>query len=65
VFKESAIVSAVGMVDMMFVGRNVSSATGHPIEVLTLIAVIYFVIAFPLTQAVSIVEGRVLQRLKL
>lgn len=65
VFKESAIVSAVGMVDMMFVGRNVSSATGHPIEVLTLIAVIYFIIAFPLTQAVSVVEARILHRLKL
>lgn len=64
VFKESAIVSAVGMVDIMFVGRNISSATGHPVEVLTAVAATYFIFAFPLTRAVSMLEARLLQRIK-
>lgn len=65
VFKESAIISAVGMADLMFVGRNISSATGHPIEVLTVVAAIYFVVAYPLAQIVSAIERRVLDRLAL
>ncbi|TAH42269.1 MAG: amino acid ABC transporter permease [Betaproteobacteria bacterium] len=62
-FKESALVSAVGMADLMFIGQNISNNTARPIEVLTIVAVIYFVIAFPLTRAVSHVERRVLAKL--
>ncbi|MDP9811493.1 polar amino acid transport system permease protein [Rhizobium tibeticum] len=62
-FKESALVSAVGMADLMFVGQNISSNTARPVEVLTVVALIYFVIAFPLTRAVSLIEGRVLKKL--
>jgi polar amino acid transport system permease protein len=60
VFKESAIVSAVGIADIMFVGRNVSSATGHPIEILTLVAAAYFLFAYPMTLLVGRVERRIL-----
>lgn len=62
-FKESALVSAVGMADLMFVGQNISNNTARPVEVLTVVALIYFVIAFPLTRAVSLVEGRILKKL--
>jgi polar amino acid transport system permease protein len=62
-FKESALVSAVGMADLMFVGQNISNNTARPIEVLTVVALIYFVIAFPLTRAVTLVERRVLAKL--
>ncbi len=62
-FKESALVSAVGMADLMFVGQNISNNTARPIEVLTVVALIYFVIAFPLTRAVTIIEQRILKRL--
>ena len=62
-FKESALVSAVGMADLMFVGQNISNNTGHPVEVLSAVALIYFVIAFPLTRAVTGVEQRVLAKL--
>ncbi|WLS10522.1 amino acid ABC transporter permease (plasmid) [Shinella sumterensis] len=62
-FKESALVSAVGMADLMFVGQNISNNTARPIEVLTVVALIYFVIAFPLTRAVTVVEQRILKRL--
>ncbi|MCA1370152.1 amino acid ABC transporter permease [Bradyrhizobium sp. BRP14] len=62
-FKESALVSAVGMADLMFVGQNISNNTARPIEVLTVVALIYFAIAFPLTRAVTLVERRVLAKL--
>lgn len=62
-FKESALVSAVGMADLMFVGQNISNNTARPVEVLTIIALIYFVIAFPLTRAVTVVERRILAKL--
>ena len=62
-FKESALVSAVGMADLMYVGQNISNRTGHPVEMLTTVAAIYFAIAFPLTRAVSLLEARVLRTL--
>lgn len=62
-FKESSLVSAVGIADLMYVGQNISNNTAHPVEVLTAVAVIYFVIAYPLTRAVSRVEKRVIAKL--
>ena len=62
-FKESALVSAVGMVDLMYVGQNISSATAHPIEILTVVALIYFVVGFALTHVVSRAEKRMLARI--
>lgn len=62
-FKESALVSAVGMSDLMFVSQNISNRTGHPVEVLTAAALIYFAIAFPITRAVTVLERRILTHL--
>jgi polar amino acid transport system permease protein len=62
-FKESALVSAVGIADLMFIGQNISNNTARPVEVLTVVALIYFVIAFPLARAVSLVERRILAKL--
>ncbi|KAB0679133.1 amino acid ABC transporter permease [Aureimonas leprariae] len=62
-FKESALVSAVGMADLMFIGQNISNNTARPVEVLTIVAAIYFAIAFPLTRLVTVVERRILRRL--
>lgn len=62
-FKESALVSAVGMADLMFIGSNISNNTARPVEVLTVVALIYFVIAFPLTRAVTFIEQRILIKL--
>ena len=61
-FKESALVSAVGMADLMFIGQNISNNTARPVEVLTVVAVLYFVIAFPLTRAVTVVEQKLLRK---
>lgn len=62
-FKESALASAVGMVEMMFTAQNISNTTARPVEVLTTTALIYFVIGFILTRVVNRVEGRILQRI--
>ena len=61
-FKESALVSAVGMADLMFIGQNISNNTARPVEVLTAVAIIYFVIAFPLTWAVTVIEQKLLRK---
>lgn len=62
-FKESALVSAVGMADLMFVGQNISNNTARPVEVLTVVALIYFAIGFPLTRAVTFIEKKMLRKL--
>lgn len=62
-FKESALVSAVGMADLMFIGQNISNNIAKPVEVLTVIALIYFIVAFPLTRAVTVIERRMLAKL--
>ncbi|PPC78864.1 amino acid ABC transporter permease [Pokkaliibacter plantistimulans] len=61
-FKESALISSVGIADLMFVGQNISNSTARPVEFLTATAVIYFLVAFPLTRLVGVVEGRLLRR---
>jgi polar amino acid transport system permease protein len=62
-FKESALVSAVGVADLMFVGQNISNNTAKPVEVLTIVALVYFLIAFPLTRVVTLVEQKMLKKL--
>ncbi|MFJ4443281.1 amino acid ABC transporter permease [Pseudomonas sp. NPDC089422] len=61
-FKESALISSVGVADLMFVGQNISNSTARPIEFLTVTGLIYFAIAFPLTRLVGLVEQRMLRR---
>jgi polar amino acid transport system permease protein len=61
-FKESALVSAVGMADLMYQGQTIADSTARPIEILTVIALIYFLIAFTLTRLVSVYERKLLQK---
>lgn len=61
-FKESALISSVGIADLMFVGQNISNSTARPVEFLSAVAVIYFFVAFPLTRLVGVIESRMLQR---
>jgi polar amino acid transport system permease protein len=57
-FKESSLVSAVGMVDLMYVGQSISNHTARPLEILTAVAVFYFAVAFPATRLVAYLERR-------
>ena len=61
-FKESALISSVGVADLMFVGEDISNSTAKPVEFLTTVALIYFLVAFPLTRLVGVVELRFLRR---
>ncbi|MGP0173579.1 amino acid ABC transporter permease [Pseudomonas sp. NCHU5208] len=61
-FKESALISSVGIADLMFVGQNISNSTARPVEFLSAVAVIYFFVAFPLTRLVGVIESRMLRR---
>jgi polar amino acid transport system permease protein len=45
----------------MYVGQSISNVTARPIEILTTVAFLYFVVAFPLTRAVSYVEARMMK----
>jgi polar amino acid transport system permease protein len=59
-FKESSLVSAVGMVELMYVGQNLSNVTARPLEILTAVAFFYFAVAFPITRLVTLLEKRML-----
>jgi polar amino acid transport system permease protein len=61
-FKESALISSVGIADLMFIGQNISNSTARPVEFLSAVAVIYFIVAFPLTRLVGVIEARLLRR---
>lgn len=61
-FKESALISSVGIADLMFIGQNISNSTARPVEFLTAVAIIYFLVAFPLTRMVGSIEARMLRR---
>ena len=61
-FKESALISSVGIADLMFVGQNISNSSARPVEFLSAVAVIYFLVAFPLTRLVGVIETRMLRR---
>ncbi len=62
IFKESSLVSAIGMAELMFIGTTISNRTGRPVEVFTMVAFIYFIVAFPLTRVVTWLEKRILRR---
>jgi len=62
-FKESSLASAVGTVELMYIGQNIANSTARPIEVLTVVGILYFIVGFILTRLVSIAESRVLSRL--
>ncbi|TKI06993.1 amino acid ABC transporter permease [Martelella alba] len=64
-FKESALISAVGMTDLMYQGQMIADSTARPVEILTTIALIYFFIAFTITRIVTLYEQAFLRKLKL
>ena len=56
--QQSALVSIVGIADLMYEGKTLATATYRPIETFTAVALIYFAIALPASQAVSLIERR-------
>ena len=56
--QQSALVSIVGIADLMYEGKTIATATYRPIETFTAVALIYFIVALPASQAVSFIERR-------
>lgn len=64
-FKESALVSAVGMADLMYQGQMIADMTARPVEILTATALIYFIVAFTMTRMVTYYEKAFLSRMQM
>jgi polar amino acid transport system permease protein len=48
-FKDTSLVAIIGVPELMYNGLSASETTYRPLELLTVVALIYFVIAFPTT----------------
>jgi polar amino acid transport system permease protein len=56
--KNTSLVSVLAVPDLLYQGQAVAHDTYRPLEIYTLVAVIYFVILFPLTLLVGRLERR-------
>ena len=57
-FKDTALVSTLGVADLMYQARVIATETYRPLEILTVAAMIYFLLAFPCTVTVKLLELR-------
>ncbi len=57
-FKDTSLVSTLGVADLMYQARVLSTETYRPLEILTVAALIYFMLAFPCTIATRVLELR-------
>jgi polar amino acid transport system permease protein len=56
--KNTSLVSTIAVADLLYQGTIMTAATYRPLEVYTMVAVIYFLVLFPLTLAAQRVERR-------
>jgi polar amino acid transport system permease protein len=56
--KNTSLVSTIAVADLLYQGTIITAATYRPLEVYTMVAVIYFLVLFPLTLAAQQVELR-------
>ncbi|MCX8995525.1 amino acid ABC transporter permease [Rhizobiaceae bacterium BDR2-2] len=57
--KNTSLLSVLAVPDLLYQGQLINSATYRPLETYTMIAVIYFIILFPLTRLAHRLEARV------
>lgn len=57
-FKDTALVSTIAVSDLMFASNTVAAQSYRSLEVFTLAAVMYFVLAFPVSLVTSYIERR-------
>lgn len=57
-FQQSALVALVAVSDLMYQAKTLSTQTYRPIETFTVVALIYLVISFPVSQLVTYFERR-------
>ncbi len=56
--KNTSLLSVLAVPDLLYQGQLITSATYKPLEVYTMIAIIYFIILFPLTTVAHGLERR-------
>ena len=56
--KNTSLVSTIAVADLLYNGTIITAATYRPLEVYTMVAVIYFIVLFPLTLGAQQVERR-------
>jgi polar amino acid transport system permease protein len=54
--KNTSLVSTIAVADLLYQGELITAATYRPLEVYTMVAVVYFAVLFPLTLAAQGVE---------
>ena len=54
--KNTSLVSTIAVADLLYEGQMITAATYRPLEVYTMVAVLYFVVLFPLTLMAQGVE---------
>ena len=57
-FKDTAILSAIGVIELMFRAREIATDTYRPLEIFTVVAVLYFVLTYPQSLAVNALYRR-------
>jgi polar amino acid transport system permease protein len=56
--KNTSLVSTIAVADLLYQGQMITAATYRPLEVYTMVAVLYFAVLFPLTLGAQWVEQR-------
>lgn len=56
--KDSSILSAIGVAELTFQGNAVATATFRPLETLTVVALMYALVTYPLTLVVNVLHRR-------
>jgi polar amino acid transport system permease protein len=57
-FKDTSILSAIGVVELMFRAREIATDTYRPLEIFTVVSVIYFMLTYPQSIAVNALYRR-------
>jgi polar amino acid transport system permease protein len=60
--KNTSLVSTIAVADLLYEGQMITAATYRPLEVYTMVAVLYFAVLFPLTLAAQYVERRLARK---
>src|ERR1700726_1700487 len=56
--KNTSLVSTIAVADLLYEGQMITAATYRPLEVYTVVAVLYFAVLFPLTLMAQGIEHR-------
>lgn len=61
--KDTSLVSVIGLTELMFTGESIALLTYRPLEILTVVGIIYLIIGAPFSAAVRALEVRLSRRI--